>query len=382
MKTAPTLLAGSSAALALVTALTLAAPPRAAGPKRPSPSPSASPAAITGAGTWAEVDKLVEEQKYEAASEAVARIRERAQAAGQEDDWTRAIVREVQLRTALHGYETAVRFLRETPWPKGRFARVVLDLFYGRTLVDYLNAYSWEIRSRERVESGGPIDLKKWTREQIGEEALRAYARAFGEREALGTDPVDRFGDFVQRGNYPAEVRGTARDTVTYLFAELLADTSYWSPEQNEVYRLDLATLLGDVKTRPTTRPSIRSRRWRPCSATSRPGTRRRAVTRRPSKRGSSASAACGCRSRTPRTGAASSPTSSSASLPTASGPGGRWARPCEPSSCGTPTIPTLSCGRGRSPRPARPRIPVRSGRSSAGPSWPRSSNRPTSSSR
>jgi hypothetical protein len=39
----------------------------------------------------------------------IAQIRDRAQARGDEADWTRALVREAQLRTALHGYETAAR---------------------------------------------------------------------------------------------------------------------------------------------------------------------------------------------------------------------------------------------------------------------------------
>src|SRR5688572_17461905 len=93
--------------------------PRAAGaPPRPKASPSPA-VAVTGPATWKEVDRLVGEQKFEAASAVVGRIRAKAMADGNEADWTRALVREVQLRTALHGYETAVRFLREEPWPKG-----------------------------------------------------------------------------------------------------------------------------------------------------------------------------------------------------------------------------------------------------------------------
>ena len=41
-----------------------------------------------------------------------------------------ALIREVQLRTGLHGYETAVRFLKEEPWPKGLLSRAALELFY------------------------------------------------------------------------------------------------------------------------------------------------------------------------------------------------------------------------------------------------------------
>jgi alpha-2-macroglobulin len=217
------------------------APPR----PRPSPTPSPARGAVTGADPWAEVDRLVAEQKYEAASALVARIREEARARKDEDDWARALVREVQLRTGLHGYETAVRFLREQPWPEGLLPRATLELFYGQTLLHYLQAYSWEIRRRERVESKETVDLKAWTAEEIGREAQRAYARVWVLREGLGAEPVTRLGDFLQRGTYPERIRGTLRDAVTYLLAELLANESYWTPAQHELFRLRVDTLLG-----------------------------------------------------------------------------------------------------------------------------------------
>ena len=75
-------------------------------------------------------------------------------------EWTRALVRETQLRMGLHGYETAVRFLRDEPWPKGLLSRTALELYYAQALVTYFHAYSWEIQKRERVETSGAVDLK------------------------------------------------------------------------------------------------------------------------------------------------------------------------------------------------------------------------------
>ena len=69
------------------------------------------------AGKWQEVDRLVSEQKFEAALQEVEKIRSAAQKAGDADEWTRALIKEVQLRIGLHGYETAVRFLKDQPWP-------------------------------------------------------------------------------------------------------------------------------------------------------------------------------------------------------------------------------------------------------------------------
>jgi hypothetical protein len=191
-------LGGSSIVMVLL-GLGMAAPPRRPpAPPRPSPSPTATPG--PAAATWEEADRLSGEQKYEAAAAVIAQVRARAQARGDEEEWARAPVREAQLRTALHGYETVVRFLRENPWPPGARATALLDLFYGQTLVHYLQAYSWEIRQRERVDSKDPLDLKKWTADEIGAEATRAYARVWAQREPIGADPIDRMQDYLHRG--------------------------------------------------------------------------------------------------------------------------------------------------------------------------------------
>ena len=195
--------------------------------------------------TWIEVDALVKDQKFAEAARKVDGILRAAQKRKNEAEWTKALVREVQLETGLHGYETAVRFLKDEPWPPGLLSQTTLDLFYAQSLVEYARAYSWEIERREKVESAGPIDLKAWTRDRILREAVGAYAVAWGRRAELGKLPVGALAEYVAPNNYPADVRGTLRDAVSYLFADLLADSAFWTPAQsNEVYRLDLAGLL------------------------------------------------------------------------------------------------------------------------------------------
>ena len=229
------------AALAVAIATLSAAPPAS----RPRPSPAASPSAVAGPLDWKEIDRLVGEQKLEEASRAVAARLAAARQGKDDEEWARALVKQVQLRTGLHGYETSVRFLKEEEWPKASLQRAVLQLFYARSLVNYARAYSWEIRQRERVDSKGVVDLKAWTLDQIAEEALHAYRGVFDDRASLADAPVGRLAEYLQGGSYPAEVRGTVRDAVSYLLVELLADSSLWRPEQaNEVFRLRLADLL------------------------------------------------------------------------------------------------------------------------------------------
>lgn len=213
---------------------------------------------------WSEVERLTGEQKYEAASEEVGRILGAARSRNDSGEWTRALMEEVKLRLALHGYEKAVRFLREQPWPDHPLARLVLDLYYGHTLLDYMNAYSWEIGQREQVESSGAAGSKQpleaMTRDQIFAEALRAHDEIWLARAALSGGDVAMAAEFVSPGNYPSHIRGTLRDAFAYLAVELVANTSFWRPQDSaDVYRLDLRTLLaaGGPKAEKLADPSI-----------------------------------------------------------------------------------------------------------------------------
>ena len=195
--------------------------------------------------SWDEVQRLEKEQKYQAAFDVVEAIRDRARDADDADEWTRAIVEQVKLRSALHGYETAVRFLKETPWPDDEVSRAVLELYYAHSLATYVHAYSWEIRQRERVETSGELDLKKWDVDQIVEASNRAFADVWSRRDSWGAESLGELARYIDQNSYPARIRGTLRDAVTYLWVELLADTSLWRADQsNELFRLDVSELL------------------------------------------------------------------------------------------------------------------------------------------
>ncbi len=195
---------------------------------------------------WKRVDSLIEEQKFEEARTLCTTIRAAAQKQGNNEEWTEALIKEVQLQIGLHGHETAVRLLRSEPWPQDSLSQLSLELYYAYSLMNYLRAYSWEIGRRERVETKGSIDLKVWTRDQIFVEAQHAYARVFARRHELTHAPLAMLSEYMQPGSYPIEIRGTLRDAVSYLAAELLADSTNWKPvESNELFRLDFARLLG-----------------------------------------------------------------------------------------------------------------------------------------
>lgn len=213
----------------------------------------AAPSVPAAAPGWAEVDRLVSEQKYQEAASQVAVLRERARKAGDDSGWAKALIRESSLRVALGGDESAVRFLRDQPWPKDRLARAALLLYQAQAYVGYSQRYAWEIGQRQRV-AGTSAELKTWTREQIFAAAYAAYAELWNLREALGTEPIARLADYLEPNNYPPEVRGTLRDALSYLFVDLLANTQGWTPAQSEdLFELDLAALLKSDPARSRT---------------------------------------------------------------------------------------------------------------------------------
>jgi uncharacterized protein YfaS (alpha-2-macroglobulin family) len=196
---------------------------------------------------WRQFEEMVQEQKYEAASSLVERMLEKARSEKISEEWTRYLIRCTQLRIALHGYETAVRFLKGQPWPEDGVNASVLNLFYARSLVTYARSYSWEINKRERVDTKGTVDLKAWTRDQIYDEARKAYEDVWKFRGPLGEIPNTEWKEYLNPNTYPSGIRPALRDALSYLFVEMLADTNGWKPGQlNEVYRLNLKSLFGD----------------------------------------------------------------------------------------------------------------------------------------
>ncbi len=216
----------------------------------PDPGPDAAQDRLYDAD-WKLVEDLIEDQRLEAAHARVGEIREAAEADGHELAWTRALVEEAVLRTALHGYETAVKDLRAAPWPDDPLWRAMLELHYARALVVYHDRYGGQIRQRERVIEDDEVDLEKWTSAQIINEAHRALGRAWSGRDEWGARSLGELSLFIEQNDYPARIRGTLRDAVAYLWVELLVNTGYWEPaESNEIHRLDAAALIrGDVDT-------------------------------------------------------------------------------------------------------------------------------------
>ena len=201
---------------------------------------------------WDAVKTLKDERKFAAAAEMVDAILAEAQKSKNSEEIVRAIVSTVQLRIGLHGYETAVRFLDEVTWPEDLLGNTTLRLFFAHSLVTYARSYSWEVRKREKVVSTGPVDLKKWTGEQIQAHANAQFHAAWQQREGLKDQSVGVLDEYLDANTFPRAIRATLRDAVTYLWVQQLANSSTWRPEHaSQKHALDLDVLLRDVLVVP-----------------------------------------------------------------------------------------------------------------------------------
>jgi alpha-2-macroglobulin len=234
--------------IALGIAVILNSGSSSAGPTQGSQKPETSHWSGNFSDGWRQFDALTKEQKFEAASALAEKMLASARDSKNSPEWTRGLIRYTQLRISLHGFETAVRFLKDQTWPSDFTGTSVLNLYYAQALTTYARSYSWEINRRERTESKGTVDLKSWTRDQIYEEAQQAFENVWKNRNQLGDMPVTEWKEFITPSTYPAGIRPTLRDAVSYLAVEMLADTNGWRPEHlNEIFRLNLRSLIAGV---------------------------------------------------------------------------------------------------------------------------------------
>jgi alpha-2-macroglobulin len=222
--------------LALGALLNLAtgAEPRSASPRPPVPPDE----------RWAEVERLASAGRPRAALGIVEAIGEQA---GDEATRIRALVRATELRVALHEPEGAVEAIRGSARPVEPVHRVAFALLYADALVAYHGAHIGHVAQRPRIESTVELPVGRWPLETIRAEADRAFREVWRERGVWEDEPSSVLAGplgLIEPGDHPPGIRDTLRDTVVYLWADLLADTSFWTPEEaNGVHPLDVGRL-------------------------------------------------------------------------------------------------------------------------------------------
>ncbi|MAZ47013.1 MAG: hypothetical protein CME65_00530 [Halobacteriovoraceae bacterium] len=180
---------------------------------------------------WKPVQKLIDEQKFKAARDYL--IKNKSDFVKDEKNWTILLIQVQRLSMALGEAESSVENFKKENWPQSSNSQFILKLYYAQTLLNYYQTYSWEINQREQINSDNKLDLKKWSKEDIFREIQKTLHSVWLKREQMGVISLDVFASFIDRGNYPRDIRGTLRDAFTYFYASFLENTQFWSAAQN-----------------------------------------------------------------------------------------------------------------------------------------------------
>lgn len=202
--------------------------------------------------SWSSVNQLIKQQKLTAATQHVDTLLKQAITSNDSSNWRKALIVGADYRIAQGKMETAVNFLRQQKWPQDEPSQLILNLYYAKTLSRYIQRYSWEIRQRETIKNSNNLDLKKMTQAQLMALTNKAYQRAWDSRLAWNNHRIDTY---LQDGTFPKRIRGSLRDTITYLWISFLGNESLWSARHsNQTHQLNLTQLLStsQKKLNPT----------------------------------------------------------------------------------------------------------------------------------
>jgi hypothetical protein len=209
---------------AIVVAFTLNSDSLQAQTKRARTASSKNEAVET---VWKEFDRLVGEQKITQALNEGKRVLSSARALKNDRLITESLLRICQMQIGLDQYEDAVKFLKSEVWPLAPSERVLLNLYYGKSLAIYSSLYAYEIHKREMTSAAPTDDIRTWTMGQLGDEISRTFSNALKEEKALSSPIPDFYKSYVEKGNFPDSIRPTLRDVVVYLAVDHLVDTLF-----------------------------------------------------------------------------------------------------------------------------------------------------------
>ncbi|MFL5319860.1 MAG: MG2 domain-containing protein, partial [Myxococcaceae bacterium] len=196
---------------------------------------------------WPEVVAAIKDQRYTEATAAVELRLKQAKAKKDVPNWTRALVRRADLQLAMSQWREAAVALKAESWPDDPTSRVVLDVAYANALLGYASSEGYELRQREPLGGKRSDDLSKWTFDEVTAEAFSVLNDAFSLRSKLGE--LKAIASYVRPNDFPNGIRSTARDALSYLYAEALGDTQYWSAAQsNGLELLSTDELLASPK--------------------------------------------------------------------------------------------------------------------------------------
>ena len=187
---------------------------------------------------WNSVERLIKEQKATQVSRQIDHILKQAKRQKDNKSWQQALILNATIKSQTGQFENALKYLNQ-PWPRDNESQMLLNLHKAYLIINYIQAYRWEIQQREKISSRKSVALKKKTMTQLVREINQSFAKAYtlAARQDKPLDsyklPIANLKNYFVKPSYPANVRGNIRDTITYLWVDFLQDSSLWSPQQS-----------------------------------------------------------------------------------------------------------------------------------------------------
>lgn len=192
---------------------------------------------------WAQIEALAKQGKLADVKKQIPLIIKQAKQNKDDKAWREALLLNASAALGQHNQDSqaAINALSSYTWPTDPDSQLLLNLHLAHYLQGYIRANRWDIRNREVVKTAKPLPIEKQTMQQLSQRMHEAFSKAYrlahqrGERTEQFTKlsslkRLDSY--FTNEAMYPKQVRGTIKDTVTYLWADTLKDSSFWTPEQ------------------------------------------------------------------------------------------------------------------------------------------------------
>ncbi|PWQ92279.1 alpha-2-macroglobulin family protein [Leucothrix pacifica] len=203
------------------------------------------------AANWAAIDQLEEQGKFADIPAKLDVIIQQARQQGANKDWRDALLFKASLGLSANAEET-LDTLASAPWPQDQDSQLLLNLHLGAYIQQYIQRNSWQINQREKIDTDKPLTTKQKTMAQLRADAHVAFSKAYrlslqrnDPISRINTLPTKRATSYFTEGDYPKNVRGTVRDTVTYLWIDALKDSSNWLAKQTvEAYGFNVQGML------------------------------------------------------------------------------------------------------------------------------------------
>lgn len=212
---------------------------------------SAVPVSSWAAADWSSIDQLETDGKFADIPERLDAIIQQAEQQQHHKDWRDALLLRASL-TFSDDEAASIDQLSTAKWPQDQDSQLLLHLYLAAFTQRYLERDSWDINRRETIESDKPLRSKQKTMAQLRADVHAGFSKAYqlslqrnDPIRALNRLPLTRLKGYFREGDYPENVRGSVRDTVTYLWVDALKNTGLWAPGQMlEAVGFNLQSLL------------------------------------------------------------------------------------------------------------------------------------------